>query len=70
MWRSKTLKGSRDSRRGRFEGSDMRIVRSLAVLLAALLLAGALAEPVSGENPVDMASEEVLRLEQRLSALG
>ena len=48
----------------------MRIVRSLAVLLAALLLAGALAEPVSGENPVDMASEEVLRLEQRLSALG
>ena len=48
----------------------MRMIRLLALLLAALLLCGALAEPAGGENPVDMASEEVLRLEQRLSALG
>ncbi len=48
----------------------MRIVKTWALLLAALLLTGALAESAGGENPVDMASEEVLRLEQRLAALG
>ena len=45
--------------------------RKMLVLLAALSLAGsALSEPVDTEYLVDMTSEQVVRLEQRLSELG
>lgn len=48
----------------------MRYRIFLAVLLIALLPVGAPAESSDMGSPVDMASEEVLRLEQRLEALG
>ena len=48
----------------------MRIKILPVFLLAALLLCGALAEPVDTEYLVDMASDEVQRLEQRLHELG
>ncbi len=48
----------------------MSIKRFLAGLAAAALLCGALAEPVDTEYLVDMSSDEVLQLEQRLAQLG
>lgn len=48
----------------------MKRFRWLAVLAAAALMGGALAEPVETEYLVDMSREEVYRLEQRLEALG
>ena len=48
----------------------MKIKRILAIVAAAMLLCGALADPVDTEYLVDMTSEEVQRLEQRLAELG
>lgn len=48
----------------------MSITKILCAVLAALLLGGALADPVDTEYLVDMTSDEVLRLEQRLAELG
>ena len=48
----------------------MKIRRILCLAAAALLLGGALAEPLDTEYLVDMTSEEVQNLESRLSELG
>ena len=48
----------------------MNFKKILAGIAAAMLLCGALADPVDTEYLVDMTSEEVVRLEQRLSQLG
>ena len=47
-----------------------RFERALALGLAVLTLGGALAEPTETEYLVEMTPEEVLQLEERLSALG
>ena len=48
----------------------MKILRGLAILAAAALLGGALAEPVETEYLVDLTREEVRQMEERLSKLG
>ena len=48
----------------------MKIVKTLALLTALLMAGSALSEPVDTEYLVDMTSEQVVRLEQRLSELG
>ena len=48
----------------------MKHQRILTLLAAAMLATGALAEPVDTEYLVDMTSEQVVQLEQRLSELG
>ena len=48
----------------------MKIAKTLAVIAASALLFGALADPVGTEYLVDMTSDEILQLEQRLSELG
>ncbi len=48
----------------------MKIKALLAGLAAAALLGGALADPVDTEYLVDMTSDQVLQLEQRLAQLG
>ena len=48
----------------------MKHIKILALLAALLLAGGALSEPVDTAYLVDMTSEQVISLEQRLSELG